>query len=219
MIEDEFLLFRQFILKDEALALVKKLDEGGIEAILGDNKAPFDVTFSGNTSMDKYDVKIRKRDFESADLLIAESSDEAIHDLPNDYYLYSFTIDELYQILARYDEWGEIDIALAKKILTDHGENIDDELIRIYKKKRLAQLAKPEKVNKGWLILSYFLALSGIYGIAFGQIIYSSRKTLPDGTIVPTYTKNDRKEAKIIFYIGLLACIIFLLMKIFNSKL
>ncbi len=219
MIEDEFLLFRQFILKDEALALVKKLDEGGIEAILGDNKAPFDVTFSGNTSMDKYDVKIRKRDFESADLLITESSDEAIHDLPNDYYLYSFTIDELYQILARYDEWGEIDIALAKKILTDHGENIDDELLRIYKKKRLAQLAKPEKVNKVWLILSYFLALSGIYGIAFGQIIYSSRKTLPDGTIVPTYTKNDRKEAKIIFYIGLLACIIFLLMKIFNSKL
>ena len=88
MIENEFLLFRQFILKDEALALVKKLDEGGIEAILGDNKAPFDVTFSGNTSMDKYDVKIRKRDFESADLLIAETSDEAIHDLPNDYYLY-----------------------------------------------------------------------------------------------------------------------------------
>ena len=213
------MLFRQFILKDEALALVKKLDEGGIEAILGDNKAPFDVTFSGNTSMDKYDVKIRKRDFESADLLIAETSDEAIHDLPNDYYLYSFTIDELYQILARYDEWGEIDIALAKKILTERGENIDDELISIYKKKRLTQLALPEKVNKGWLIVSYFLALSGIYGIAFGQIIYSSRKTLPDGTIVPTYTKNDRKEAKIIFYIGLLACIIFLLMKIFNSKL
>ena len=53
MIENEFLLFRQFILKDEALALVKKLDEGGIEAILGDNKAPFDVTFSGNTSMGK----------------------------------------------------------------------------------------------------------------------------------------------------------------------
>ena len=60
MIENEFLLFRQFILKDEALALVKKLDEGGIEAILGDNKAPFDVTFSGNTSMDKYDGKIER---------------------------------------------------------------------------------------------------------------------------------------------------------------
>ena len=219
MIEDEFLLFRQFILKDEALALVKKLDEGGIEAILGDNKAPFDVTFSGSTSMDKYDVKIRKRDFESADLLIAETSDEAIHDLPNDYYLYSFTIDELYQILARYDEWGEIDIALAKKILTERGENIDDELISIYKKKRLTQLALPEKVNKGWLIVSYFLALSGIYGIAFGHIIYSSNKTLPDGKVVPTYTENDRKAGKIIFYIGLLACIIFLLMKIFINKL
>ncbi|MBK7605273.1 MAG: hypothetical protein IPI15_17220 [Saprospiraceae bacterium] len=182
MIEDEFLLFRQFILKDEALALVKKLDEGGIEAIFGDNKAPFDVTF------------------ESADLLIAGSSDEAIHDLPNDYYLYSFTIDALYHILARYDEWGEIDLALAKKILTERGENIDDELIRIYKEKRLAQLAKPEKVNKSWLILSYFLALTGIYGIAFGHIIYSSNKTLPDGKVLPTYTENDAKEENHLLY-------------------
>jgi len=218
MPDQELVPFRQFVSEQEAIELKNKLIDNDIYAEVADNKPTFDVTFSNNNVGNKYEVKIKEEDFKAAEEIMKELSEQQIIGLPEDYYLFSFKDEELFEIIQNYDEWGDLDNILARKILLDRGFIIDEKQIADLKEQRLNELSKSDKVSRIWIVVSYFLAFTGIYGLIFGYVIMTSTKTIPDGNVIPSYDEYTRKQGKIIFYIGVVFTVIFVLSKILNFE-
>jgi len=216
MIEN-FNVFRSFSTLAQVQELEALLNENNISTVLGDNIAPVDVTFSGSTLLNKYEVKISPFDFEKAEFIVEEEAGNLLDKIDKEYYLFSFTNDELYEVLIKSDEWNPFDYKLAQKLLINRGEKVDAEMLDSLKKERLKALAKPEESQKSWIIAGYlFSFLGGGVGIIIGYSLWSSKKTLPNGERIYSYKSEDRKHGKNIFIIGLIVFSILTIVKILN---
>ena len=216
MIEN-FNVFRSFSTLAQAQELEALLNENNISTVLGDNIAPVDVTFSGSTLLNKYEVKISPFDFEKAEFIVEEEAGNLLDKIDKEYYLFSFTNDELYEVLIKSDEWNPFDYKLAQKLLINRGEKVDAEMLDSLKKERLKALAKPEESQKSWIIAGYlFSFLGGGVGVIIGYSLWSSKKTLPNGERIYSYKSEDRKHGKNIFIIGLIVFPILTIVKILN---
>lgn len=217
---DTFETFRKFptlaLAKEKALLLNNK----GIETKLTDNLPPVDITFSGNTLQNEYEIKIQQSKFEQAEKILEQEAEKEIQEIDKDYYLFQFSDDELYEILLKSDEWNAFDCALANKILIDRGKPVDAALIKSLKNERIKQLEKPEENQKPWIIAGYIFAIfGGLISILIGYSLMTSQKTtLPNGKKMYSYSEKDRAHGKIIFYAGIVSAIFWLLIKILNSN-
>ncbi|WP_289663622.1 hypothetical protein [Flavobacterium panacagri] len=217
MIEN-FIAFRSFPTLTQAKELETLLKENNIGTILADNLPPVDITFSGNTLQNQYEVKIDASDFEKAELILEKETENLLETVDPDYYLLSFTNEELYEILLNSDEWNVFDYKLAQKLLTERGKTIDGDMLASLKKERLKILAKPEENQKPWIIAGYiFSLLGGGIGIVIGYSLWKSKKTLPNGERVYSYSEEDRKHGKTIFYISLIVFPLSFIFSIFSN--
>ena len=208
-------IFKKFPTLEQANELKELLKENGIESLLSDNIPPVDVTFTGNTLQNEFEVIIKQYDFKKATEILEKNAENLIDQIDKDYYLFEFTDEELYEILLKSDEWNEFNYTLAQKILKQKGKSVDKELLNSLKNERLKDLAKPEENQKPWIIAGYiFSLLGGFLGLIIGYTLWTSKKTLPNGQKVYSYLANDRKHGKYIFYIGLVIAPITLLLKI-----
>lgn len=212
----EFSIFRTYNDQNLAKEIDAILRNGGIITKLVDNSPSFDVSFANNKIENEIQLLISPKDFEAADELLEKS----VNELPDkEHYLYSFTTEELYEVLARPDEWNPFDYKLSQKILLERGEEITPGLIQEYKYSRIKELEKPEKRQIGWIITGYiFSFLGGFIGILIGWFIANLRKTLPDGRKVSTFQKADRLHGRIIFFLGIMILTIVLLYNLINSE-
>lgn len=216
--DNTFRTFKKYPTKDLAENLAQLLVEHGIETKLTDNLANFDVTFSGSKLQDEYEVKIRQSDFKNAEIILEKSVRQEIEQVSRDHYLFQFSDEELYDILISPDEWNEFDYKLSQKILADRGKEIDSELLDSLKRQRLKVLSKPEENQKTWIITGYFLSfLGGFLGMIIGYVLWTSRKTLPNGARVFSYKESDRKHGKIIFVMGVVVFPIVLIYRVLTQ--
>lgn len=210
-----FVVFRKF----PTLALAKEmnnlLNSKNIETQMADNIPPVDITFSGNTLQNQYEIRVKQSDFEKAEKILEEEVDKQAQEINNDYYLFDFSNEELYEILLKPDEWNTFDYQLAKKILKDKGKPIDDDLIKSLKNERIKQLSKPEENQKPWIIAGYILAIfGGFISIVIGYSLWTSKKTLPNGKRIYSYSEKDRMQGKTIFYIGIICAFFWISIKL-----
>lgn len=211
-------VFKKFQDKGLATELADLLNENGIEALLIDNSPDFDITFSGNTLRNEYEVKIRESDFEQAEALLKSEAKKWVEQIDRNYYLFDFSTEELYDILANFDQWSEFDFELAKKILEDRGEKISINLVNSLRKQRIDILIKPEDAQNPWIFGGYFFAiLGGVVGVFIGWYLWTFRKTLPDGKQVYMYAEADRTHGKRIFIVGICCTVLWLLLKMVLS--
>ena len=202
---EEFIQFRNFPTLDQAKELENLLNQNNIKTILTDNVAPVDILFLGSALHNQFEIKISSLDFSKAESLLDETAENILDEIDEDYYLFEFTDEELYEILLKSDEWNALDYKLAQKILTDRGKVIDAEMLSSLKKERLKILAQPEGNQKPWIIAGYlFSFLGGGIGIIIGYSLWTAKKTLPNGQKVYSYNPKDRKNGKNIFIIGLI---------------
>lgn len=202
--QEEYSIFKKYPTLEQAAELKELLDKEGIEAVLGDNIPPVDVTFSGTTLQHEFEVRIKPSDFVIAENLLEQKAEDLIDQVDKDYYLFNFTDEELYEILLKSDEWNEFDYTLAQKILSQRGKPIDKALLNSLKNERLKQLAQPEENQRAWIILGYVFAfLGGLLGIVIGYFLWTAKKTLPNGKKVYSYSEKDRKQGKYIFIIAM----------------
>jgi hypothetical protein len=212
---EELSIFRRFPSPAQAIELIELLHEVDIKAVLGDNRAPVDVTFAGNTHQDMFEVRIAPTDFEKAEALLEKVDANLADHVPKDYYLFAFSDDELYDILVKPDEWGDLDYSLAQQLLAKRGKPVDEQELKALKDARISQVSKPEKSNRPWIIAGYIFAVfGGFLGIIIGYFLWTSKKTLPNGQKVYSYNTKDRKDGKIIFFIGLIFFVVGLLLKV-----
>ncbi|MBV7267979.1 DUF2007 domain-containing protein [Winogradskyella luteola] len=215
---ENYSIFKKFPTLEQANELKELLKENGIESVLADNIPPVDVTFSGNTLQNEFEVRIKQSDFEKAEEILEKNAENLIDQIDKDYYLFEFTDEELFEILLKSDEWNAFDYTLAQKILKQRGKSVDKELLNSLKNERLRDLAKPEENQKSWIIAGYiFSLLGGFLGLIIGYFLWTSKKTLPNGQKAYSYSANDRKHGKHIFYIGLIIAPTALLLKVIGQ--
>jgi hypothetical protein len=217
MEQDDYSIFRKFTNLDHAHDIHDLLTSKGIKTVIGDNSSSLDNSFGGNHAQDELEIRIDVADFERAEAILAQHARDSLNDVPKDYYLFEFTDDELYDVLVKHDEWNEFDYLLAQKILEDRGKPVDEEHLDNLRQERIELLAQPDKDQQGWIIAGYiFSILGGFLGLIIGYFLWTSRKTLPNGVKVPSYSESNRKHGKYIFLIGIIILPISILMRAFN---
>jgi len=233
--EPEFITYQKF--NDPALAdeLAGQLEQHGIAYQIEEQSLTFNITFVLNDPLQKeYAVKIKSADFEKVNQLLKDDENKNIEDVDKDYYLFSFTDDELIDVVTKADEWSAFDVVLARKLLTERGKDISEAAISVINEQRLEELKKPESSQLSWIIVGYLIALGDIT-IAFGVIIWpffvcaiglfigwhlaSYKKTLPDGERVFGYNQTDRMHGKRIFYLGITVFVLSLAYLLFKNNI
>lgn len=215
--KENYSIFKKFPNIEQAKELKQMLNDHGIDAELGDNLPPVDVTFSGSTLQDEYEVRIHQSDFNKAEEVLEKNAEVLLDHIDEDYYLYKFTDEELYEILLKPDEWNKFDNLLAQKLLQERGKPLDPALINTLREERIQSLAKPDENQKPWIIAGYiFSVLGGFLGLIIGYFLWTSKKTLPNGQKVYSYLEEDRVQGKYIFYIGLVVTPILFVLKFFS---
>jgi len=217
--ENQYSVFKKYPTVGQAQEIIKFLNENSIETQFGENTSSLDSNFSGSSFNNEFEIKIKETDFEKANHLLEEIAENQINQVVSDYYLFSFSDEELYDIILKQDEWNEFDYSLSKKILADRGKSIDLDLLKSLKRQRLEDLAKPEENQKIWIISGYIFALlGGLLGIIIGFVLMTSKKTLPNGKLVYSYNEKDRIQGKTMFYIGLIMLPFYIIIKILFSN-
>jgi len=93
--KEEFITFQKFNEQVSALELGKLLKENNIEYLLEDNSVNSDPIMSNNEFSKDFRVKLQRKDFEKADNLLQQLSQAEIDEIDKNYYLFSFSDDEL----------------------------------------------------------------------------------------------------------------------------
>jgi hypothetical protein len=214
---ESFLTFHTFT--DPALAneFEEILHDAGIELILEKEAPLLDKQWIGSTSDPDIIIKIKPVDFNAAHQCLQNYFDKHINEIRKDYFLFSFTNDELLEVIQKTDEWGDLNYRLAQKILSDRGVSPDVSIIQKLKHDRIDELSKPEKTDWGIISTAYFFLLAGIVfllpiveaGFGFspfgfiiclllGRHLAYNKKILPDGSTALTYNSFSRRHGKII---------------------
>lgn len=219
MSNDHYITFQKFSDPGEALNLLDLLKEQQIEGVFEDCSASFDPTFSNSGLNKEYRVKLLKSDFEPARQLLLKLHASQLENVDPGYYLFDFTDEELIEILNKQNEWSHFDFLLAQKILKDRGKDFDPDEIEKLWKKRITELAVPERKQTGWIIFGYICALAGgLLGIFIGWYLSTHKKTLPNGNIVYAYSQPDRKHGSLILMLGVVSIISWSLFKFFPTN-
>ena len=149
-------------------------------------------------------VKIHPDDFLKVTGLLDAKAVSLIDTVDKDYYLFSFDNNELLEVVSEPDKWCELDKQLAKHILNSKGIAVTKELENALYNRRLKELSTEEKGSTLWTTVGYISAfLGGILGIAIGLNLWTSKRTLPDGSRIFIYKEKDRKHGQYITLIGI----------------
>ena len=200
---NEFTVFKRFKTKSEAEAFQLLLNEKGIASELVDNSYAVDLSFSGDTSNDETQVFIHQSDFEAAKEVVKQEALNTISNLPEDYYLFSFSNEELIDVVKKAHEWNELDVLLAQKLLEERGEHISEAQLAEWSKAHKESEEKQLSVSVGWIIICYLSCLcGGIVGAFVGWHLWKTKKVLSNGEKRYTYDKSARHHGGTIFAIG-----------------
>lgn len=209
------IVFKRFKVPDDAIDFAKKLKDNGIQAKVIDNSPAVDITFSANHTQDEVQLLINAEDRKRANDILQQEAEVLINDISTDHYLFQFENKELFDVLKNYDEWNELDYALAQKILVDRGETINSSIIDELRQNRENDLNKTEKAGNITLFLGYLFSLfGGVGGIFIGVYLIVTKKTLTTGQKINYYRKSDRLHGAAIVALSLFMIILWTFLEI-----
>jgi len=202
MENEEFVSFQVFGEKMLADALAAFLTERDVPFVFEDNSSGLDSNFGGGNTQE-YVIKLRPADFGRVNTMMLEAEEQHLQNIDEDYYLLSFTDDELRDVVAHSDEWSPYDYLLAQKLLSDRGHELSHDDVRKLRQARIDELSKPAPLQHTAVVAGYIFALAGgLFGILIGWFLYANKKALPNGERVFTYQYRDRKHGLRMMVIG-----------------
>ena len=198
-----------------ATQMADRLLAAGLFCQVRDDRNRFDVSFAFNQIEPAVTLELYGRDFRKAERIQETFYEHRLESVESDYYLFSFTDEELLDIIAKPDEWGQLDYALAQKILADRDHPLDQATLEKMKSDRTKVLAQPEPTSRVWIFLGYVLAFAGgILGFITGAILATQKKTLPDGSRTFVYASGDRRSGRRIFALSWIGLFFYLVLRI-----
>lgn len=217
---NQYEVFKSFYSEEEAASMLGLLLENGIDAKVEKTRVILDKLFTGDDLDAGIHLKLHPRDFYKANEVIDEHIKNNLADIEKDYYLFSFSDEELKEIIHKPDEWNNQDYILAKMILEERGVAMSAEQVKALKKERLLTIAKPERAKTGLIITTYILAVSfSIVAFFMALYMYTAKKILPDGSKTWSYDARSREHWLAVLIISSTMTILFFITKIYASFL
>ena len=211
----KFVEFQRFSSEEELENCIKILTKNNIEYLIEDVSINLDPVLSSNKLGKEFLIKIEQVNFEKTNKILDEFYSSEIDEIDNDYYLFSFSDDELLDVIIKSDEWNKFDVQLAKKILSKKGKGLSNLEIDDIKRQRILDLSKPEKKQSEWIFVGYVSSLlGGLLGIFIGWHLLTFKKTLPNGDRIFNYSNEDRKHGNQILILGIISIIVWTIIKI-----
>jgi hypothetical protein len=212
---NEFVTLKKYKSNNHAEEIQKLLISKDIEAKIDSNVPLVDVTFVSNTHNDQFEVQVKSIDFKKAQIILEEENVKLLEGIGKEHYLYQFSDKELYDILLRPDQWGDLDSALAVKLLKERGKPVDVDLLESLKSQRVEDLSKPEEGQTPWVIIGYLSAFfGGILGVIIGYSLWKATKTLPNGSKVFSYSEKSQNHGRNIFILGVVMVVVWVLLRV-----
>jgi hypothetical protein len=213
--KEEFLIFQKFNIENQAVDFGNLLNENKVEFLIENISINFDPILSNNEFGKEYCVKIKKNDFEKANEILHTKAKNEINEIQDDYYLLSYSNEELIDVIEKSDEWNKFDVELAHKLLKERGNEITAEQLSELRKQRIIELSKPDEGQNVYIIIGYICALlGGLLGIFIGWHLLTYKKTLPNGNRIYAYSENDRKQGNRIIILGAIFFMLWILYRI-----
>lgn len=212
-----FEVFRKYPTIQEATELTDVLKENNISFLLEDftNKSEI-VGFSVQNLDLKVIVKARIEDFPKIETLVDNTLKVSLDQVDKEHYLFSFTDEELTEIIVKPNDWSNYDYKVAELILNNRGVSVSPKFIESIKKQRYNKLSEKESYSSTWLIIGYISAfLGGLLGFAIGLSLWLMKKRLPNGEKVYIYDDNNRKHGKRITMIGFIMTLVYIALRIY----
>lgn len=223
--KEEFLVFRKSIHSDIVKEISAILTENDIENYISDDAKIFDPSFANNEVKNEFVVKIKQTDFEKGNTILTDYYTNSV-EIPEDYYLKDFSNEDLKEILFHKDDWNEIDVVIARKILEEERKvYISEEQIKIENEEYLDHLKtnyeNPKKVES-LLIFGYFFAIFGallsifhwiciLISYIIGILILTLRKQLPNGERIHFFKESERKHGLYIIVLSIALTVFWLI--------
>jgi hypothetical protein len=207
---DKFITYKKYYNTDQLQVVIDILNANNIKYEVEDYSSREQDSVFGTNSSPKIILKLLSEDFNTVNDLLSNLAHDEIENVDTDHYLFSYENDELLEIIFEEDAWSPFDVELAKNILNKRGVAIPTELVSNMKKKRIKELSKKEKVSDSLIIAGYLFAfLGGLLGIVIGLSLWTSKKTLPDGTVINAFEEKDRQHGQIITIGGAILAIMY----------
>ena len=213
----ELSTYRKFIYKDDALELIKILEENHITYELANNSSQLDSSFGGDINTKQFELKIQKEDFEVVEKLEEELVKNDVENVAEDYHLFDFSDDELIEIVMKKEEWNKFDYLLALKILKQRGKEINPELLKVINKQRIESLSTQEESPTWLIIIGYASAFfAGFLGVFIGGYLMYYKKALPNGDKIYGFERKDRNHGQNILILSGAAFLIWIGFSLFR---
>lgn len=207
------LTYKTFSKKEDLIECTNLLKENGIQFFIENNTNHFDPSMTNTTPVEIV-LKLNFKDFEKVDNLYRNEAENNILKLPSDYYLFSFSIDELKKIISKPDEWGPFDYSLAKKLLKNQNIEYTEKDISQIKINRIEELSKPDDPAFYWILIGFGISfLGGFIGIIWGWFLMTHKKTLPNGLRVMGYSQKYQKFGFFMMIFGIAMLVYWLLFR------
>lgn len=217
-----FILLKNCTDIEEARHLEKLLADNNIKTTLTKTtpNGVIDLSFNDDHLHVSILVKVEPENLTLAKKLMEEQAAQNIELYNTDHYLFDFSTEELKDIILKKDEWSIEDYLLSIKILADRGINLTDDKINELREQRLNELKKPEKANFWGLIFGFITAImGGFIGLMVGWFYWRSKKTLPNGERIFTYSPGVRKTGSFLFVFGIISTTLWVMFGNFSEIL
>jgi len=214
----EFIPYEKFPTIHDIKEFVELLKAHNIPYELEDDVAVFDVSFANNQLNRDYGIKLLPRDFERVTELRSNIDIAELNEIDPEYYLFTFTDEELIDLIAKRDEWSPFDYQLALKILKNRGKEISAQRINELQEERLEELSQPDKHDAFWVGAGYVFAFLGaVIGLGIGWYLLTNKKTLPNGERIHTFKQSDRNHGAVITIISAILTITAIALKLLGA--
>jgi hypothetical protein len=216
----EFLTYQSYPSAEAAAPLLELLRQRDIpfETAINTGQPAFSPTFTVGAAYTMFEVKLPGSDFEWVRRLEEEANANTAATISPDHYLFSFSDAELFDIVAKPEEWSNLDVSLAGQLLRQRGRDVSADTVRLLRAHRVSEQAKPEPSLQGRIMWGYILALfGGVVAIFMGWDMYSHKKTLLDGRRVAAYSSHDRVHGLRIMVLGIVCLLLWVGLRVWQS--
>lgn len=204
--EADFQTYQKYPTLAAAEELLALLRQHGVSYRIQEDRATVEPAFAFNEHDRSFLVKLRPADFARADTLQDAENERLVAAVGPEHYLFAFSDAELMDLLVHPDEWSRFDVALAQRLLRERGQPVSPDTVRLLEQRRHQELSKPPEPQPAWVWLGYASALlGGLLGLAIGLHLYTHKRHLTNGQLVPAFSAQERVHGLRIVALGVVS--------------